>query len=70
MRGYDDWKLATPPEYEEANDDECDGLHDEGAPAHYLCTRCYPDGIDEPHPEQDLHDEDLARGESDYEDRP
>lgn len=22
----------------------CDGLHDEGAPAHYLCTRCFPEG--------------------------
>jgi hypothetical protein len=21
----------------------CDGLHDEGAPAHYLCSRCFPD---------------------------
>ncbi len=20
----------------------CDGLHDDGAPAHYLCSRCYP----------------------------
>jgi hypothetical protein len=20
----------------------CDGLHDEGAPAHYLCSRCFP----------------------------
>lgn len=22
---------------------DCDGLHDEGAPAQYLCTRCFPD---------------------------
>jgi len=21
----------------------CDGIHDEGAPAIYLCTRCFPD---------------------------
>jgi hypothetical protein len=21
----------------------CDGLHDEGSPEHYLCSRCYPD---------------------------
>jgi len=26
-----------------ADDGEpCDGLHDEGAPAIYLCSRCYP----------------------------
>jgi hypothetical protein len=24
----------------------CDGLHDESAPAHYLCSRCFPDLID------------------------
>lgn len=22
----------------------CDGIHDEGAPLLYLCTRCFPDG--------------------------
>ena len=21
----------------------CDGIHDEGAPAHYLCSRCFPE---------------------------
>lgn len=28
------------------NDDPrgCDGLHDDGAPEHHLCTRCYPNG--------------------------
>ena len=31
-----------------ASDDEavCDGIHDEGAPSHYLCTRCFPDLVD------------------------
>ena len=24
----------------------CDGLHDEGAPAQYLCSRCHPDRND------------------------
>ena len=24
--------------------ESCDGLHDENAPAHYLCSRCFPDG--------------------------
>jgi len=24
-------------------DEICDGLHDEGAPAHHLCSRCFPD---------------------------
>ena len=24
----------------------CDGVHDEGAPAHYLCSRCFPDVVD------------------------
>lgn len=30
---------------ESAPDDEqtCDGLHDEGAPVQYLCSRCFPD---------------------------
>ena len=23
----------------------CDGIHDEGAPTHYLCTRCFPDAV-------------------------
>lgn len=28
---------AAPP------DVVCDGLHDEGAPERYLCSRCFPD---------------------------
>ncbi len=24
-------------------EENCDGLHDEGAPSHYLCSRCFPD---------------------------
>ena len=23
--------------------ESCDGLHDEAAPTHYLCSRCFPD---------------------------
>ena len=26
-----------------AREENCDGLHDEGAPSHYLCSRCFPD---------------------------
>jgi hypothetical protein len=26
--------------------ESCDGIHDEGAPLHHLCTRCFPDLID------------------------
>lgn len=36
----------------------CDGLHDEEAPAAYLCTRCFPD----------LGRGDLGRGHDDDED--
>jgi hypothetical protein len=33
------------PQGESASKDDqaCDGLHDEDAPAHYLCSRCFPD---------------------------
>ena len=24
----------------------CDGIHDDGAPAHHLCTWCFPDAFD------------------------
>jgi hypothetical protein len=27
------------------NDGVCDGLHDDGAPEQYLCSRCFPDGL-------------------------
>lgn len=44
----------------------CDGIHDEGAPAHYLCTRCFPDGGDLATHEDDVqedvhqdHDEEM-----------
>jgi hypothetical protein len=54
---------------EPTEDAQCDGLHDDGAPDHLLCTVCYPNG-NESAPEDDLVDEDIARGESDFEDRP
>jgi hypothetical protein len=27
-------------------EESCDGIHDEGAPLHHLCTRCFPDLTD------------------------
>lgn len=30
----------------------CDGLHDAGAPLHYLCSRCFPDRGDLLDPEE------------------
>jgi hypothetical protein len=37
------WPVQTEPS---AGDPEetCDGIHDEDAPALYLCTRCFPNG--------------------------
>jgi hypothetical protein len=39
------WRVA--PEVSEAviGQAPCDGVHDESAPAQYLCTRCYPQAI-------------------------
>ena len=38
----------------------CDGLHDEGAPEQYLCSRCFPDGApctpDDESPEETTQD--------------
>jgi hypothetical protein len=51
------WPVTVP------NDGEaCDGVHAEGAPATYLCTRCFPDSC-----RDDLvqHDD-----EDDYRDEP
>lgn len=40
-----DVDLATAGRWcDDAGEAGCDGLHDEGAPAHYLCTRCFPEG--------------------------
>lgn len=38
-------KWIVEPPVPAVGDDEgaCDGIHDEGAPPHYLCTRCFPD---------------------------
>lgn len=35
---------ASVPLADSAPDDGlgCDGIHDENAPAHYLCSRCFP----------------------------
>lgn len=32
------WPVTSPDEGE-----GCDGLHDEGAPVNFLCTRCFSD---------------------------
>lgn len=32
------WPVTSPDDGE-----GCDGLHDEGTPANFLCTRCFPD---------------------------
>lgn len=29
-------------------EENCDGLHAEGAPPQYLCTRCFPELVDRP----------------------
>ena len=34
----------TTDEKRDLCDEVCDGLHDEGAPDHHLCSRCYPNG--------------------------
>jgi hypothetical protein len=52
------WPVTVP-----ADGEGCDGIHDEGAPATHLCTRCFPD----------LCREDLALDrddEDDYRDEP
>lgn len=43
-------------------DDACDGIHDEGAPTLYLCSRCFPYG-EIPPPQDDEDDGDLRRDE-------
>ena len=34
-------KIPVEPRLDDAQ--VCDGLHDEGAPERYLCSRCFPD---------------------------
>ena len=42
------WPVSAPPPAEAfsacpaADDGACDGLHVEGSPPQYLCTRCFP----------------------------
>jgi hypothetical protein len=42
-RAIVDRLVALHPEPIFADEEACDGLHAEGAPAIYLCTRCFPD---------------------------
>jgi hypothetical protein len=35
---------AASERLEPTHEDGCDGIHDEGAPDLYLCTRCFPYG--------------------------
>jgi hypothetical protein len=36
------WPVRLEPSLP-AEEGSCDGLHDENAPANYLCSRCFPD---------------------------
>ena len=38
--------IVEPKPSSTGNEAACDGIHDEGAPTQYLCTRCFPDGGD------------------------
>lgn len=37
---------ATSGKWIVESSETCDGIHDEVAPTHYLCTRCFPDLIE------------------------
>lgn len=38
------WPVSATSAAQPSDDsDVCDGLHDEGAPPQYLCSRCFPD---------------------------
>jgi hypothetical protein len=50
------WLVKPPPEATAAAE-TCDGIHDEGAPAQYLCSRCFPDRNDLGQAEDDEYDE-------------
>ena len=56
-------KIPMEPRCDDARPDAaqfCDGLHDEGAPERYLCSRCFPD-VDlrgDLAPSQDAEDDD------------
>lgn len=49
---------VAAPTSDEAPDDgqTCDGLHDEDAPALYLCSRCFPYGEISPREDDDGYD--------------
>lgn len=68
MRGYDDWKLATPPEYDEAPDRDggtCSACRGTGTAGGHRCTShecCGPceacdgtglAGLDDPDPDDE-----------------
>ncbi len=36
------WPVVPPPGGTADGAETCDGIHDEGAPPQYLCTRCFP----------------------------
>ena len=62
------WPVSVPRgEPALDNGQDCDGLHDEGAPVQYLCSRCFPDVAsirgDLTEPQDDEHDE--ARRDAD-----
>jgi len=39
----------------------CDGLHDEEAPQQYLCSRCFPNGREDPSAQEDDGYEETCR---------
>jgi len=61
------WPVSVPCG-ESAPDDgqDCDGLHDEGAPVQYLCSKCFLNRGDLAESQEDEYDE--ARRDDDDED--
>lgn len=60
------WTVTVlPNESAPADGQTCDGLHDEGAPAQYLCSRCFPDLQGDLAEIADDHYEDVRRDEND-----
>ena len=58
------WPVSLVNDLPSADDkDGCDGLHDESAPAQYLCSRCFPLREDLADPQEDEY-ADARRDES------
>lgn len=48
--------------------ESCDGIHDEDAPTHYLCTQRFPDLIDQALGDRALGGDPQGSGDDDYAD--